>query len=514
MMSDIFTLTPGTLTLNELRVFWLKPVKIKLDDTARERIQAARDLVEQRIADGVVDYGISTGFGLLASTHIPPDKVEQLQENLVLSHMAGTGEPLEDSVVRLIMVLKASSLGQGYSGIRQEIIDALLALVSHEVYPIIPSKGSVGASGDLAPLAHMTSALMGVGTVRHLGGEIPAIEGLKIAGLKPFRLKAKEGLALLNGTQVSTALALKGLFKIENVFAAAMVAGGLSIDALMGTDAAFDKRIHRVRRQLGQRQVAAKLRKLLLGSEIRSSHADCERVQDPYSLRCQPQVMGAALDVIQSAADTLHDEADAVTDNPLIFIEEDEVLSGGNFHAEPVAFAADMLALAIAEVGSISERRTALMVDPSMSELPAFLVADSGLNSGFMIAQVTAAAMVAENRQRAAPTVVDSVPTSANQEDHVSMATYGARRLSDMADNAATIIAVELLCACQGIDFREPLKTSLELGKAYDHVRSVAKHWQHDRIMATDMEVVKQQILGGDYLSYADDLLPSGSEET
>lgn len=512
-MTDTFVLTPGSLTLSELRVMWLKPVKVKLDDAARDRIRAARALVERRIADGVVDYGISTGFGLLASTHIPPEKVEQLQENLVLSHMAGTGEPLDDNTVRLIMLLKASSLGQGYSGIREELIDALLAMVSHEVYPIIPSKGSVGASGDLAPLAHMTSALMGVGNVRHLGGEIPATEGLKIAGLAPFRLKAKEGLALLNGTQVSTALALKGLFKIENVFAAAMVAGGLSIDALKGTDAAFDKRIHRVRRQLGQQQVASKLRKMLIGSEIRLSHADCSRVQDPYSLRCQPQVMGAALDVIHSASDTLLDEADAVTDNPLIFIEEDDVLSGGNFHAEPVAFAADMLALTIAEVGSISERRIALMVDPAMSELPAFLVADSGLNSGFMIAQVTAAAMVAENRQRAAPTVVDSVPTSANQEDHVSMATYGARRLSDMADNAATIIAVELLCACQGIDFRKPLKTSPELCKAHDHVRSVAKHWEQDRIMAIDMEAVKQQILGGDYLAYAHDLLPSGSNE-
>ena len=511
-MEHPFVLTPGTLTLSELRTIWSKPVELTLDDAARDRIQAARKLVEQRVADGVVDYGITTGFGLLASTHIPPEQVEQLQKNLVLSHMAGTGESLEDSVVRLIMVLKASSLGQGYSGIRQEIIDALLNLVSHEVYPIIPSKGSVGASGDLAPLAHMASALIGVGNVRHLGGEIPAVDGLKIAGLEPFVLKAKEGLALLNGTQVSTALALKGLFKIENVFAAAMVAGGLSIDALMGTDAAFDSRIHRVRRQLGQQQVASKLRKLLQGSEVRVSHEGCERVQDPYSLRCQPQVMGAALDVIHNAADTLIDEADAVTDNPLIFIEEDDVLSGGNFHAEPVGFAADTLALAIAEVGSISERRVALMVDPAMSELPPFLVEDSGLNSGFMIAQVTAAAMVAENRQRAAPTVVDSVPTSANQEDHVSMATYGARRLSDMADNTATIVAVELLSACQGIDFRAPLKTSPELGVAHSHVRSVAEHWQDDRIMADDMEMVKQQIVRGDYLSYVHDMLPSGEE--
>ena len=509
-MTKAITLTPGEMTLGDLRAMWAGPFTVTLDDACRAGIKAARDLVDARVAAGSIDYGITTGFGLLANTHIPANQVEELQENLVLSHMAGTGVPIDDQTVRVIMVLKASSLGQGFSGIREELVDALLALVNHDVLPIIPSKGSVGASGDLAPLAHMTSALLGVGNVRHKGKEISAVEGLAIAGLKPFRLQAKEGLALLNGTQVSTALALKGLFLIENVYAAAITAGAMSVDALKGTDAAFDARIHQIRRQQGQQDVAKTLRDLLAGSEIRLSHTECDRVQDPYSLRCQPQVMGAALDVIRAASGTLLHEASAVTDNPLIFTAEGDILSGGNFHAEPVAFAADQLALAIAEVGNISERRSALMVDPNMSGLPAFLVAASGLNSGFMIAQVTAAAMVAENRQRATPTVVDSVPTSANQEDHVSMATYGARRLTDMAENCATIIAVELLCAAQGIDFHKGYQTSPTLKAYHDKIRDKVAHWDKDRVMATDMESVKTMILNGDFLKTCKDLLPSG----
>jgi len=509
----MITLKPGAITLAELRSMWGGPFKIKLDDSYREGIRAARAVVDDRVASGAVDYGITTGFGLLANTRIPANQVEELQENLVLSHMAGTGTPLDDATVRLIMVLKASSLGQGVSGIRESIIDALLAMVSHDVLPIIPSQGSVGASGDLAPLAHMTAPLIGVGNVRYLGEEMPAAEGLAKAGLTPFRLQAKEGLAMLNGTQVSTSLALKGLFLIENVFTAALTAGAMSVDALKGTDAPFDPRIHRVRRQLGQQQVASVLRRMLVGSEIRMSHEDCEAVQDPYSLRCQPQVMGAALDVMCSASHTLHDEADAVTDNPLIFPDTGDILSGGNFHAEPVAFAADQLAIAIAEVGSISERRCALLVDPNMSGLPAFLVAGSGLNSGFMIAQVTAAAMVSENRQRATPCSVDSVPTSANQEDHVSMATYGAKRLTQMAENAATIIAIELLCAAQGIDFHEGLKSSPILTKAHDMIRARAAHWDKDRVMATDMEEIKQLVLRGDFFEFASDLMPSAEQQ-
>lgn len=505
-----FTLTPGELSLTDCRKIYQESVSIKLEESFYPVIDRAAQTVADVIKNDETVYGINTGFGLLASTRIPKEKLELLQESLVLSHAAGIGELLPDNVVRLLMVLKLSSLAQGHSGVRRETVDALISLVNHEVYPCIPEKGSVGASGDLAPLAHMSCTLIGVGEVRHQGKIISAVEGLKVAGLKPLTLGAKEGLALLNGTQCSTALALAGLFGAENNFAAAIVAGGLSVDAVMGSVAPFDARIHEVRGHKGQQQVALSLLNLIKGSEINESHEDCEKVQDPYSLRCQPQVMGAALDHMRFAASVLLTEANAVSDNPLVFPEQGDIISGGNFHAEPVAITSDLLAIVISEIGAIVERRIALMLDKHLSGLPAFLVQDGGVNSGFMIAQVTAAALASENKSLAHPASVDSLPTSANQEDHVSMATFAARRLRDMNFNTAGVIAVELLSAAQGIDFRAPLKTSPRLQEAYDLIRERVSYYEKDRHFGPDIEVIKTLIDEGVFNDMVSELeLPS-----
>jgi len=499
----------GEFSLMDLRRIYETPTVLTLDNSSAEGIVAARQTVTELIERGDTAYGINTGFGLMANTHIAAADVEILQKNLVLSHATGTGKPLSDGVVRLVLAMKASSLAQGYSGVRPKVISALLSLLENGLYPVIPAKGSVGASGDLAPLAHMSAVLLGYGDVCHKGQIISAGEALAIIGLKPMTLQAKEGLALLNGTQVSTALALAGLFEIENVYASAVIAGAMSVDAMKGSDVPFDARIHAVRRQQGQIDAAAMYRDLLAGSEIRHSHETCEKVQDPYSLRCQPQVMGAALGVMRQAAETLLTEANAVTDNPLIFPDEGDILSGGNFHAEPVAMAADMLAVAVAEIGSISERRTALLVDPNLSGLPAFLVRDSGLNSGFMIAQVTAAALVSENKALAHPGSVDSIPTSAGQEDHVSMATSSARRLLDMAENAGAVVAIELLSAAQGIDFHRPKVTSEPLENVHALVRERVAFYESDRYFAPDIEVVRELVAAGSLNIYAESLLPS-----
>lgn len=490
-------LRAGRLTLDGLRAAYGAGASVPLSSADLGRVRRSRAVIEGLIAHGETAYGVNTGFGSLASERIPAADLTQLQHNLVLSHAAGTGEPLPDDVVRLILVLKIASLAQGYSGVRPQTLRALQALLREGVYPVIPGQGSVGASGDLAPLAHLSAVLLGVGTVRHQGRVQSARRGLEIAGIAPLRLAAKEGLALLNGTQVSTALALAGLFAIENVFAAALLTGAMSVDAMKGSDAPFDARIHAVRRQPGQIEVAAQLRSLLRGSRIRASHVDCSRVQDPYSLRCQPQVMGACLDLLRTAAATLLREANAVTDNPLVFARDGEVLSGGNFHAEPVAFAADQLALSIAEVGSIAERRIALLVDTKMSGLPAYLVANSGVNSGFMVAQVTAAALASENKSLAHPASVDSIPTSANQEDHVSMATYAARRLLAMAGNAAGIIAIELLAAAQGLDFHRPLRSSAALEAVHRLLRRSVPVLKRDRYFAPDIAAARRLITGG-----------------
>ena len=488
------TLTPGAVTLAELRAVW-QGAPVALAGEGWTAIEAAAASVGRILDSGETVYGVNTGFGLLAQTRIPGERLEELQRNLILSHSCGLGEALDPRIVRLVIALKAVGLGRGHSGVRRVVVERLLALLEADALPLIPSQGSVGASGDLAPLAHLSAPLIGEGRIV-LGGEaLPAREALARLGLEPLTLGPKEGLALINGTQVSTAIALDTLFTAERVFASGLVAGALSTDALKGTDAAFDPRIHAARGQPGQIAVAAALKALLEGSEIRHSHEDCPRVQDPYSFRCQPQVMGACLDLIGHAARTLTIEANAATDNPLLFGEE--ALSGGNFHAQPVAFAADMLAMALCEVGSISERRTAVLIDPKMSGLPPFLVEDSGVNSGFMIAQVTAAALVSENKSLAWPASVDTIPTSAGQEDHVSMATHAALKARRIAGNAAGVVGIELLAAAQGLDFHAPLKTSPALEAARSAIRAEVPRYGPDRYLADELEWAKQAVLAG-----------------
>jgi histidine ammonia-lyase len=486
----MITLTPGYLTLSQLRRIAREPVQLQLDPASFAAIDASAAAVA-RIADrGEPAYGINTGFGRLANTHIPREQLELLQRNLVLSHAVGVGEPMALPVVRVLIALKLSSLGRGHSGIRREVMNALITLFNADVLPLIPVKGSVGASGDLAPLAHMSAVLLGVGEVFIRGERASALDGLRAAGLEPIALQAKEGLALLNGTQASTALAIDNMFRIEDLYRTALVAGALSVDAAAGSQTPFDARIHTLRGHQGQIDAAAAYRVLLEGSGIAQSHIDCSKVQDPYSLRCQPQVMGACLDQMRHAANVLLIEANAVSDNPLIFPDTGEVLSGGNFHAEPVAFAADNLALAAAEIGALAERRIALLIDATLSGLPPFLVRDGGVNSGFMIAHVTAAALASENKTLAHPASVDSLPTSANQEDHVSMATFAARKLRDIADNTANILAIELLAAAQGVDLRAPHQTSSALKPAMQAIREHVAHYELDHYFAPDIEVV------------------------
>ncbi|HAS1311594.1 TPA: histidine ammonia-lyase [Enterobacter bugandensis] len=503
---NALTLTPGSLTLKQLRNVWRQPVPLSLDESAHAAINDSVACVEAIVAEGRTAYGINTGFGLLAQTRIATHDLENLQRSLVLSHAAGVGQPLDDEIVRLMMVLKINSLARGFSGIRLSVIQALMALVNAEVYPWIPAKGSVGASGDLAPLAHMSLLLLGEGKARWQGEWLPAKEALAKAGLTPITLAAKEGLALLNGTQASTAFALRGLFEAEDLFASAVVCGALTTEAVLGSRRPFDARIHAVRGQRGQIDAAAMYRHVLTDtSEIADSHHNCEKVQDPYSLRCQPQVMGACLTQLRQAAEVLLVEANAVSDNPLVFAEENEVVSGGNFHAEPVAMAADNIALAIAEVGALSERRIALMMDKHMSQLPPFLVRNGGVNSGFMIAQVTAAALASENKALSHPHSVDSLPTSANQEDHVSMAPAAGRRLWEMASNTRGVLAVEWLAACQGIDLREGLKSSPLLEQARHVLREHVTHYDDDRFFAPDIDKAMQLLEEGRLVG----LLPS-----
>ncbi|HEY1328768.1 MAG TPA: histidine ammonia-lyase [Casimicrobiaceae bacterium] len=495
-------LAPGALDMATLRALWSAPAQLALDPHARAAIDAAAATVQRIADDERLTYGVNTGFGALARTRIDASRLGELQRALVRSHCAGTGPLLDEAVVRLVMVLKIASLSRGHSGVRSEVVDALVALVDRGVVPCIPARGSVGASGDLAPLAHLAAVLIGEGAA-HVDGTLrEGADALVPAGVAPLALAPKEGLALLNGTQVSTALALAGLFAAERAFAAALVAGALAVDACLASDTPFDPRIQAVRGHRGQQDVARALCALLDGSAIRSSHRECHRVQDPYSLRCQPQVMGACLDAMRHVAQILVTEANAVSDNPLVFADAGEVLSGGNFHAEPVALAADHLALAIAEIGALSERRTALLTDSHLSGLPPFLVQDSGVNSGFMIAQVTAAALASENKALAHPRSVDSLPTSANQEDHVSMATNAALRLLDMARNTSAIVAIELLAAAQGIDFRRPLHTSAALERAHAWLRARVPFWGRDRPFAPDLECIRREVEAGALLDW------------
>jgi histidine ammonia-lyase len=495
------TLRPGAVSLDQWRHVY-RGADVRVDPASLPAVEAGARAVDAIVATGEPVYGINTGFGKLASVRIEAADLARLQRNIVLSHAAGVGQPARREVVRLMLALKIASLAQGASGVRPAAIALLEAMLGHGLIPVVPCQGSVGASGDLAPLAHMAAAMMGVGEVMAPEGRMPAVEGLQRHRLAPLALGPKEGLALLNGTQFSTAYALAALFDADILFGSALVTGALSTEAAKGSDAPFDARVQALRRHRGQIDCAEALRRLMVGSAIRESHRfGDDRVQDPYCLRCQPQVMGAVLDTLRHVAGVLADEANAVTDNPLIIAGDGVALglalSGGNFHAEPVALVADMMALALCEVGSLAERRVAMLVDPALSRLPAFLTPKPGLNSGFMIPQVTAAALVAENKQRAAPASIDSIPTSANQEDHVSMAAHAARRLLPMTENLAHILGIELLAACQGCDFRAPLMSSDALEPVRRLVRDRVPHLDEDRLMAPEIEVATELVRSG-----------------
>jgi histidine ammonia-lyase len=492
--------TPGQVPIDQWRAIY-RGATPQLDPGCAPAIAGSAAAVARILERHEPVYGINTGFGKLASVKIGDADLETLQRNIVLSHAAGVGDPMPVPVARLMMALKLVSLAQGASGVRPETVALLEAMLAKGLTPRVPAQGSVGASGDLAPLAHMTAAMIGVGEINGA----PAAQALADAGLKPLTLGPKEGLALLNGTQFSTAYALAGLFEAEQLFRTALITGALSTEAAKGSDTPFDPRIHALRRHRGQIETAAALRGLMAESAIRASHRkDDERVQDPYCLRCQPQVMGAVLDLLRQAATTLVTEANGVSDNPLIFAENDEALSGGNFHAEPVAFAADMIALALCEIGSIAERRVAMLVDPALSGLPAFLTAHPGLNSGFMIPQVTAAALVSENKQRAYPASVDSIPTSANQEDHVSMAAHGARRLMAMAANLGHVLGIEYLAACQGCDFHAPLASGSVLESARALLRAQVPGLGEDRHFHPDIVAASALVTDGAVAALAD----------
>lgn len=499
------TLTPGAVTLDDLaRIFWNEDA-VRLDPACHPAIQLAHARIAKAVAGTDAVYGVNTGFGKLASVKIESKDTATLQRNLILSHCCGVGPAIPRRHARLLMALKLLSLGRGASGVRLEVVALLEGMLTKGVTPVIPAQGSVGASGDLAPLAHMAAAMMGHGEAEFDGKVMPGAQALAAAGLTAVQLGPKEGLALINGTQFSTAFALAGLFGAWRAAHSALVTSALSTDAIMGSTAPLQPEIHTLRGHRGQIEAGETMRALLAGSEIRDSHmVDDARVQDPYCIRCQPQVTGAAMDVLRMAARSLEIEANAATDNPLVLIEADVIVSGGNFHAEPVGFAADMIALAIAEIGAIAQRRVALIVDPVLSfNLPPFLTPNPGLNSGYMIAEVTTAALMSENKHLANPCVTDSTPTSANQEDHVSMAAHGARRLGGMIENLNQILGVELLCAAQGVDFRMPLTTSDALTKVVMRVRQDVETMGEDRYLAPDLERAALLIASGGIVTAA-----------
>jgi histidine ammonia-lyase len=482
-------LTPGKTPLAQLDAFWRSDAPARLDPLSRPAVEASAVVIHKAARGDTPVYGVNTGFGKLASVRIAPQDTETLQRNLILSHCCGVGDALEPATVRLMMALKLLSLGRGASGVRWEICALIEALLERGVLPVIPVQGSVGASGDLAPLAHMAAVMIGEGEASYQGVIMQGGEALTKAGIDPVVLGPKEGLALINGTQFSTACALVGLFEAWRAARAAIVTSALSTDAIMGSTAPLNPAIHALRGHHGQIDVAAAMSWLLEGSAIRESHRDGDmRVQDPYCIRCQPQVTGAAIDLLRYAGRTLEIEANAVTDNPLVIAATGEILSGGNFHAEPVAFAADQIALAVAEIGAIAQRRVALMVDPTLSfDLPPFLAPEPGLNSGLMIAEVTTAALMSENKHLANPCSTDSTPTSANQEDHVSMAAHGARRLARMTANLNAILGIEAICAAQGIEQRAPLTTAPPLQRVITRLRQSVPSLQQDRYLAPDL---------------------------
>jgi len=494
-------LQPGQLTWSDIKDALRSVTKVALVPECFGAIERSAETVSKIVRQSQAVYGINTGFGALAKTRIAASELLQLQRNIVLSHAAGVGELLTDPVVRLILLLKINSLSRGYSGVRLEVIEGLLCLLNHQLLPCIPAQGSVGASGDLAPLAHMSLALLGEGDVRCQGEKMSAADALRRTGLSPLELQPKEGLALLNGTQASTAIALAAAVRIQHLLQSALITGAMSTDAAKGSVKPFTKLISEARGHAAQSAVASCLRELLQGSSIVESHSSCHQVQDPYSLRCQPQVMGACLMQWQYARDVLVTEANAVSDNPLVFADTDEIISGGNFHAEPVAFAADALAVVIAEIGALAERRIALLMDNRFSGLPMFLVQKSGVNSGFMMAQVSAAALASENKLLAHPASVDSIPTSANQEDHVSMATHAAYRLHRMCDNVEAILAIELLCAAQGIDLLAPLTTSSALQARKSLLRQHVPMLVEDRLLSLDIEKARKVMTSPEWVA-------------
>jgi len=494
------TITGEHIGLDELRPVFRGPVTVELTESAKENLRRAHQVIIDAIQRGDVVYAVNTGYGKLADRRISEEDLLELQRRSVLSHMVGVGDPLPDDVVRGIMVIKLIGLARGHSGLRVEVAERMVEMINADVLPVIPTQGSVGASGDLAPLAYMAGALMGEGHVRVGGVTYPAKEGLAKAGLEVVVLGPKECAALINGVQASTALAVNGLFAAEAVFNAGLAAGALSLEATAGRPGVLDDRIQQVRGHVGQIRVASALRDLVANSPVLDVEFEGRRLQDPYCLRCQPQVMGAALDLLSFAARTLETEVNAVSDNPLMFPDDDVVLSGGNFHGQPVAYAADIIALALCEIGSISERRQAMLMDSSMSGLPPFLVGNAGLNGGFMMAQVTSAALVAENRAKATPNSVDSIPTSAGQEDHVSMAMHASVRLGAMARNAGYVVAIELLCAAQGLDLRNGGDSAPGNRPTYELVRGIADRLVDDRILSNEMEAVAARIAGGAFL--------------
>jgi histidine ammonia-lyase len=501
--AGVIALVPGAARLDALEAIWRGAGAVTLDAAARGPVEAAAARVAAAAAGGDAVYGVNTGFGKLASVKIAAGDTAALQRNLIRSHCAGVGEATPAPIVRLTMALKLLSLGRGASGVRWEPIALLEGMLAHGVLPVLPVQGSVGASGDLAPLAHLAAAMIGEGEAEVGGRTLPATQALAAAGLTPIALRPKEGLALINGTQFSTAWALAGLFAGWRAAANALLISCLSTDAIMGSTAPLRPEIHELRGHRGQIEAAAVMRALMAGSAIRDSHRTGDaRVQDPYCIRCQPQVTGAAMDLMRQAGATLEIEANAATDNPLVL--QDAIVSGGNFHAEPVAFAADIIALALAEIGAIAQRRVALMVDPTLSfDLPPFLTPDPGLNSGFMIAEVTSAALMSENKHLANPCSTDSTPTSANQEDHVSMAAHGARRLAPMVANLERILGIEALCAAQGIEFRAPLATSAPLAAALARLRADVAPLGEDRMLAPDLEAAAALVRSGALLAAA-----------
>lgn len=498
----MFELIPGKLSIKDISELLQSDTQIKLKKTAYNKIEKSFLIVQEIIKQDRSVYGINTGFGLLASKKIKKEELKDLQRRIVLSHAAGVGEKLDDDIVKLIMLLKINSLAQGYSGVSIELVDTLIEMYNHGIYPVIPSQGSVGASGDLAPLAHMSMTIMGEGDAIYKGELLTSEEALYQAGITPVELREKEGLALLNGTQVSTAIALYGLMKAQVNFTLATIAGAISIDAIQGSIKPFSRFIHEAKNSKEQLEFASIMSDIIKDSEILYSHINCLRVQDPYSIRCQPQVMGAVLRHFRSSQENLVNEANGVSDNPLICPDTGEIVSGGNFHAEMTAISADVITIACSEIGAISERRMSLLIDQNLSGLPPFLIKDPGLNSGFMLAHVTASALASENKTLSHPASVDSLPTSANQEDHVSMATFGANKLVKVAENVLNIVAIETLAACQGVDFRAPLKTSETLQRQIGLIRNEISFYDKDRFFAKDINKAREIISRPSYYKW------------